>query len=152
MKYILLSFLLVTFGSGVIGQTSADVMSHSDYKLVHEAISDYVEALYEVDSSRIIKSVDPSLRKIGYWYNSDKDEYADNLEMSYEQLVSLAAKWNSDYDQVDDSSPKEITIFEINDKSASAKLTAMWGIDYFHLSKVNGTWKIMNVLWQSPPR
>ena len=75
-------------------------------------------------------------------YEQRKKEYADNLEMTFEQLVSLAANWNSDYDQANSNSPKDITIFEINDKSASAKLTAMWGIDYFHLSKVDGVWKI----------
>ena len=32
-----------------------------------------------------------------------------------------------------------------------ARLDAEWGIDFFHLAKVDGTWKIMNVIWQSYP-
>ena len=47
---------------------------------------------------------------------------------------------------------KEIEIYDVNTKTASAKLTAEWGVDYFHLSKVNDQWKIVNVIWQSMPK
>lgn len=122
-----------------------------DYKNVKAAILDYVEALYLVDSTRIEKSVDPKLRKVGYWYNPKEKKYRNNLEMSYNQLVRLAARWNSDGNQVDENSPKKIEIFDVNSKTASAKLTAAWGIDLFHLAKVNNQWKIVNVIWQSQP-
>jgi len=71
--------------------------------------------------------------------------------MTYQQLFDLAGKWNINKDKATDQSPKEITVFDINSKTASAKIIAVWGVDYFHLSKVNGTWKIRNVLWQSLP-
>ncbi len=125
--------------------------NQEDYNNVKGAILDYVEGLYLVDSTRIIKSVDPKLRKLGYYYNPDKKGYVDNLEMTHQQLVRLAARWNSDYDQADENSPKEIEIFDVNSKTASAKLTAEWGIDLFHLAKVNDQWKIVNVIWQSQP-
>ncbi len=37
------------------------------------------------------------------------------------------------------------------DQTASVKLIAEWGIDYMHLAKYDGRWKIVNVLWQSHP-
>lgn len=123
-----------------------------DYDNVKAAILDYVEGLYLVDSTRIDKSVDKKLRKIGYWYNPDKKQYLDNLEMTHTQLSNLASNWNKSRKRVDEDSPKEIEIFDINSKIASAKLTAEWGIDLFHLAKVNGQWKIMNVIWQSQPK
>ena len=122
-----------------------------DEKGVRGAIQDYVEGLYQVDSTRIERSVDSTLRKLGYWYNPKDSTYRDNLYMSYNSLVSLAARWNKDGSQVDENSPKTIEIYDINSKTASAKLTAEWGIDYFHLGKVNGQWKIFNVIWQSMP-
>ena len=125
--------------------------NQEDYKNVEAAILDYVNGLYLVDSTRIEKSVATSLRKIGFYYNAEKNEYVDNLEMTHAQLVRLAARWNSDYDQVDENSPKEIEIFDVNSKTASAKLTAEWGIDLFHLAKINDQWKIVNVIWQSQP-
>lgn len=122
-----------------------------DTKLVKAAILDYVEGLYLVDSTRIDRSVDKKLRKIGYWFQPDKKEYVDNLEMSYTQLSNLAANWNKNGNRVNEKSPKKIEIFDVNTKTASAKLTAEWGIDLFHLAKVNNRWKIVNVIWQSQP-
>lgn len=125
--------------------------NEADHKGVKAAIEDYVEGLYQVDSTRIERSVDSTLRKLGYWYNKKESAYRDNLPMSYDQLVRLAARWNKDGQSVNENSPKEIEIYDINSKTASAKLTAEWGIDYFHLGKVNGQWKIFNVIWQSMP-
>ena len=49
------------------------------------------------------------------------------------------------------STPKKITVFEVLDKIATAKVEAKWGIDYFHLAKINDKWMIVNVLWQDYP-
>ncbi|WP_296637581.1 hypothetical protein [Polaribacter sp.] len=81
--------------------------NQEDYGNVEAAILDYVEALYLVDSSRIIKSVDPKLRKVGYYYNPSKKAYVDNLEMTHKQLVRLAARWNSESNQANENSPKK---------------------------------------------
>ena len=121
-----------------------------DLKAVKAAILDYVEGLYEVDSTRIDKSVDVNLRKLGYYYGKDK-KWRDNLPMTQKQLSSLAARWNKKGDRVNDKTPKKIEIYDVSSKTATAKLTAAWGIDYFHLGKYNGQWKIINVIWQSIP-
>ncbi len=122
-----------------------------DEKLVKAAITDYVEGLYLADSKRIEKSVDPRVRRIGKRYNSKEKAYRDNLPMTYEQLVELASNWNKNGERADKNTVKKIEIYDVNTKTASAKLTAAWGVDYFHLSKVDNKWKIMNVIWQSIP-
>lgn len=153
--FLTLLFSILLFSSCITQKEEKKVSkkeyNKEEFKAVENAILDYVEALYLVDSTRIIKSVDPKLRKIGYWYNPKEKAYRDNLEMTHQQLVLLAARWNSDYDQADENSPKEIEIFDVNSKTASAKLTAVWGIDLFHLAKVDNQWKIVNVIWQSQP-
>ena len=50
------------------------------------------------------------------------------------------------------TAPKEIALLDVADQTASAKLTATWGIDYLHLAKFDGKWMITQVLWQSPPK
>jgi hypothetical protein len=154
---VLLAFIFVVCITSCEPQPKPDpkpdapTWNEEDHKGVKAAIADYVEGLYQVDSTRIERSVDSTLRKLGYWYNPKDSTYRDNLYMSYNSLVSLAARWNKDGSQVDENSPKKIEIYDINSKTASAKLTAAWGIDYFHLGKVNGQWKIFNVIWQSMP-
>jgi hypothetical protein len=128
------------------------IKDHPEYANVESAILDYVESLYEVDSTRVERSVDTTLRKVGYYFVEENKEYTGNLEMTFDQLSNLAANWNKEGDRVTPESPKEIQIFEINDKTAIGKLTAEWGIDYFQLAHLDGKWKIMNVIWQSAPR
>ena len=124
----------------------------AEYDNVKTAILDYVEGLYEVDSIRIERSVYPELRKVGYWFNKRDSVYVNNSVMTYNQLVSLSARWNKDGSRVTKDSPKDIVIYEIYDKTASARLVAEWGIDFFQLGKFDGKWQIVNVMWQSPPK
>ena len=47
----------------------------------------------------------------------------------------------------------DVTIFDIYQNAASAKIYASGWVDYLHLAKWNGRWVIVNVLWElHPPR
>jgi hypothetical protein len=70
--------------------------------------------------------------------------------MTFVQLVDLAKTYNKN-GQIPKNAPKEVIIYDVSDQTASAKVTASWGIDYLHLAKYEGRWKIINILWQSPP-
>jgi hypothetical protein len=69
--------------------------------------------------------------------------------MTFEQLVQLAASYSEDEGGAPADAPKKVEILDALDQTASAKLTADWGVDYFHLAKYDGKWKIVHVLWQS---
>ncbi|MEM9291757.1 MAG: nuclear transport factor 2 family protein [Acidobacteriota bacterium] len=120
-----------------------------DRAAVERAILDYIEAFYEVDPAKIERSVSPDLAKRGFF--RAKDGYRE-VTMNFEQAKEVAARFNANGNQADESSPKEITLFEVLDRTASAKLIASWGIDYVHLKKDgDGRWRIANVIWQSLP-
>lgn len=133
------------------GQTPVLTEYSEDYQGVKGAILDYVEGIYEVDPARIEKSVHPDLRKRGYWFYEKNKSYRDNLDMTFEELKEQAATWNKDGNSANKYSVKKIEIFDIHDKTASGKSVTEWGIDFFHLAKIDGKWVIMNVLWQSHP-
>ncbi len=116
---------------------------------VREAVLDYVEGVYEVDPSRIERSVHPDLAKHGFYRPEPGAPYK-KVPMSFDQLVNLAANYNKD-GRVPKDAPKEVILFEVLDKTASIKLIASWGIDYMHLVKEEGKWKIVYVLWQGHP-
>ena len=121
----------------------------NDRAAVRQAALDYVEALYEVDTSRVVRSVHPALTKYGY-YRAD-GTYRGGA-MTYDELKQLALRWNRDPRRVDpETAVKEVVVFDVLDKTASAKVVAHWGVDYMHLAKVDGRWLIRNILWQSPP-
>ena len=120
-----------------------------DREAVKQAVLDYVEALYEADSARIERSVHRELFKLGF--ERDKDGAYKPYRMTYQELYDLAARWNKT-GRIPKNSKKEIVVYDVADQTASAKLTAMWGIDYLHLAKFDGKWMITDILWQTPPR
>lgn len=138
---LILATLAVAFALAANGEAI------SDEAAVREAVLDYVEGIYEVEPSRIERSVHPELAKRGY---GRRDGVYCEIPMSYERLVKLAANYNTD-GEIPADAPKEVVIYEVLDKTASVKLIADWGIDYMHLAKYDGKWKIVNVLWQSHP-
>jgi hypothetical protein len=141
---------LIVVGLFMISVFSVNALAQAqdDRELVRQAVLDYVEAVYEVDPSRIERSVHPDLYKIGF--QRDKDGVYKPSRMTYQQLYDLAGSWNKN-GRVPKDSKKEIVVFEVVDQIATAKLTATWGIDYMHLAKYDGKWKITNILWQTPP-
>jgi len=146
MKNLILAVALVLASTTFIWTNSK---SPDEKEEVRQAVLDYVEGVYNVDPSRIERSVHPDLNKIGFFRLKDKEGYASG-KMTFAGLVQVAKNWNKE-GKVPADAHKEITIFDVQDQTASAKLIAQWGIDYFHLAKYDGKWKIINVLWQSHP-
>jgi hypothetical protein len=145
-KLGLLVFVIALLSSGSTGRSQ----SKDEREAVRQAVLDYVEGVYQVEPARIERSVHPDLSKRGYWRETGKESYT-NGKMTFAALVEVAKTWNKSGNRVTKDSPKEITIFDVQDQTASAKLVAAWGTDYFHLAKYEGKWMIVNVLWQSPP-
>ena len=139
----LAAFLLLLPLADAAAQTAADK------EAVRQAALDYVEGIYTVDTSRIERSVSKNLTKRGFWREPADTAYRPESVMTFEQLMKLTAAWNKDGKR--DTSIKEIVVLDVLDQTASAKIVAMWGIDYMHLAKYDGRWMIVNVLWQSPP-
>ncbi|MEX0289494.1 MAG: nuclear transport factor 2 family protein [Flavobacteriaceae bacterium] len=147
MKTLIL-FVAVVFclQLGTAQSTAEDITG------VKAACYDYINAFYKADTTFAYRSVHKSLRKTGFYFDEEKNTYSEQLEMPFDQLVSLAKRWNGTGKRADDSTPKSVEIFEVSDKTAMAKVTAVWGIDYISLMKIEDKWMIVNVLWQSPPK
>ena len=135
-----LVFALASSPSDVRAQVSAE------REAVRAAVLDYVEGVYEAAPARIERSVHPELAKRGFFVKKGETAYSPHT-MTYQQLVDLAKNFKGSKDAI-----KEVVIYDISDQTASAKLTAVWGIDYMHLAKYEGRWKIINILWQTPPK
>lgn len=129
--------------------TSLQAQSAADSAAVRDAALDYVNAIYNADTSLVYRSVRPELAKRGYFLPRNSTAYA-NEPMTFKELVDVARTWNAA--KKDTSTwPKEVRILDLLNQTASAKVTARWGVDYMHLAKYDGRWMIVNILWQSPP-
>jgi hypothetical protein len=46
--------------------------------------------------------------------------------------------------------PKRISVYELRDNVAAARLTAAWGVDLLHLAKEDGRWRIVGIVGTAP--
>jgi hypothetical protein len=122
-----------------------------DKSAVERAVLDYVEGIYDVKPELIERGVHPDLKKFGFWRPEKEDQFQPGSAMTFEQLKDLAAEYNQD-GRIKADAPKKVEVLDVMDKIASAKLTAQWGTDMFHLVKQDGKWRILQVVWQSPSK
>jgi hypothetical protein len=120
-----------------------------DVAAVERAAYDYIDAIYRSDPARIERSVHPGLAKVGYYTN--RQRAWEESPMTYAQLLEVARTWNRDGTTLRSDAPREVVIYEVLDRTASAKVIAQWGIDYLQLVKYDDGWKIRNILWQQHP-
>ena len=144
MKRVAMLAMAVT----LLGFTGhAQTRASDEKEAVAAAAMDYLVALYEAKPELIARSVHPDLAKRGYFRKKGETAFS-NATMSYQQLYDLAGTWNKDGKRPVATAPKDVVVFEVLNQTASAKVTALWGIDYMHLAKYDGKWKIVNILWQ----
>ncbi len=131
---------------GALAQTVADSAG------VRAAVLDYVEGFYQGDSTRLVRSVRPEVYKYGFWRHRDSTTYHGE-QMTWPEFHAYANRVKARGGRgAPPNAPKVVQIFDVQDQTASAKLTAWWGTDYLLLGKYDGRWMISHVLWQSPPR
>lgn len=118
---------------------------NNDYEAIRQAVLDYAEGVYETDTSKIERSVHPDLAKRGFFVHGNE---ATESTMTFAEFVEHTKTYNKN-GQFPPDAPKDITIYEVLDHTASTKLTAAWGIDYMHLAKYDERWVIVHVLWQT---
>jgi hypothetical protein len=128
----------------------AHTQTDADREAVKRAALDYVEGFYEGDSTKLARGIRPEVYKFGFWRPADKTTYSGS-RMTYDDMFAYARRVRENNRQAPASAPKDIVIYEVLDQTATAKLTASWGIDYLLLGKYDGKWMISHVIWQSPP-
>jgi hypothetical protein len=113
-------------------------------------VLDYVEGFYEGDTAKLTRALRPDLSKYGFWRDST-GKY-DGERMTFTEAIAYGKKVKAQNKPVNPSWPKDVVLYEVQDQTASAKVTAWWGTDYVLLGKFGGKWMITDVLWQGPLR
>jgi len=129
--------------------TPAVAQKPDDREAVRRAVLDYVDGFYVGDSTLHLRSVRPEVYKYGF--SRRPDSTYTGMQMTWQGFHNFANRVKASGRPAPADAPKIIEIFEVADQTASAKLTAWWGIDYLLLARFDGRWMITHVLWQSPP-
>jgi hypothetical protein len=123
--------------------------SAADSSGIRQAALDYIEGYYEGDGARMERALHPELAK--RIVRTNEQGRSQLQQMSAMSLV-LGTRAGGGKDIPVADRRKDVTIFDVYQNAASAKINASGWVDYLHLAKWNGRWVIVNVLWELHPR
>jgi hypothetical protein len=151
-KLAILSVLLIVFAAAASMPHATDYWRpQTDEEAIVQVARDYLEGFYDGSAERMTRALHPDLAK--------RDIVTDRASggqivrnMTAQQLIDVTGSgagsgWVARYGRQCD-----VTVLDIFHDVASVKVVAGGWIDYLHVAKVNGEWKIVNVLWALKPK
>jgi hypothetical protein len=148
-RTLLIGFVSVGLLIGGPGLLRAQ--SGADSAAIRRAALDYVEGFYEGDSTKHVRSIRPDVFKYGFWLPRDSTRYRGE-QMPWSEFLTYTRRMRARNATTPATAPKEISLLDVQDQTAAAKVTAFWGTDYLLMGKFDGRWMVSSVLWQSKPR
>jgi ketosteroid isomerase-like protein len=142
---------VLLFGLGALFLTPvATAQTRADSAAVRQAALDYIEGWYDGDAERMARAVHPELAK---------RIVVRNPRYTHEPLAGQGASVLTQNTAAGGGREtpaarrrKDVTILDIAwGRAASVKIVASDWVDYLHLARVDGAWKIINVLWEQTP-
>ncbi|MGB4844334.1 MAG: nuclear transport factor 2 family protein [Ferruginibacter sp.] len=122
--------------------------AQNDKEKIERACLDYLEGFYEGDTTKLIRSIDPSLFKFGYTRDKESGKYAPYGNMTWRQALDYAKRVYEKKSFAKPDAPKKVEVLDMMNSVAAAKVTAWWGTDYILLGKHDDKWVIREVLWE----
>jgi hypothetical protein len=118
----------------------------TDVDQVVAAATDYLTSFYsgsaEERAARIERVLHPLLAKRSPSHVQDDGTFH---EWTVPEMKTIAAG------SVDDPEkrPYSVRVLDVAGNMASVRTDAEWGVDYMHLAKIDGGWRVVNVLWDA---
>ncbi|GGH38782.1 nuclear transport factor 2 family protein [Mangrovimonas yunxiaonensis] len=127
--------------------TLAAIASKKDSTEIKRLSLGYLVALQDLKPNLMNEVLNDSLNKVTIgWDRTTKKEYARATTKA--QMIEYAATWNKSNTKFPFNPSNTITILDIYNRIATVKLVSDNWVEYLHLIKQDGTWSIVNLLWQ----
>ncbi|MEO5936866.1 MAG: nuclear transport factor 2 family protein [Terriglobales bacterium] len=121
-----------------------------DEAAIRKAALNYVEGWYEGNGDRMQAAVHPELAK--RIAKTDPATGKTTLEpLSADQLVQYTRQGGGKATPAD-KQVKDVKVLDVFENAATVRAEMASWVDYMHLAKVDGEWKIVNVLWATKPK
>jgi broad specificity phosphatase PhoE len=121
-----------------------------DKAAIETTLNNYIDAFYKGDTIKLKAAITPKLYKFGYKKDETSGEYNFYAQMNFKDAMAFVTKMKAEGRTRDENKIRKVEVLDIGNHIASAKVTAVWGIDYMLLSKDNGKWMIEQVIWEGP--
>ena len=123
----------------------ATAQTAADSAAIQSTALDYVEGWYEGDGDRMERALHPELSKRIVRASAGQSEL---VNMTAVQLID-ATRSGGGTNTPADARVNEIAILDIFGDVASVRADMSGWIDYMHMARWNGEWRIVNVLWET---
>lgn len=107
----------------------------------------YIKALRELNPELMKEVMHEKLAKRTQGYDR-KIRKEIPRETTYDQMIKFADGWNNAGDKFPEHPTEKAIILDAYHFMASVKLVSDNWVEYLHLIKLDGEWKIINMLWQ----
>jgi hypothetical protein len=135
--------LMLLLAPAAEGQTAADSAG------IREAAMNYIEGWYAGDGDRMARALHPELAK--RIVITDSTGRSRLGQMGAMTLIENTRNGGGKQTPAE-RQRKEFRILDIYHGAAVARVTASDWVDFLELAKWNGSWKIVNVLWELTPK
>lgn len=119
-------------------------VSKEDKAAIEQAAFDYVDGFYAGSVERLTKALHPNLRKVIVRKLNKEREILD-LDGAAHNLIEYVKTGMTR--RVEEMRNVKVTLLDVYKDIASVKIDSAMFIDYAHVARINGEWKIINVLW-----
>lgn len=135
--------------AAIASAVPAQAQTAADSAAIVATALDYIDGFYTSDAARMERAVHPDLAKRIVKDPAGPQSQLQN--MTAEQLVEVTGS-GAGGRIPEEARLEDVTILDIYNNMAAVRIDAGMWIDYLQLSRWNGEWKIINVLWELAPR
>jgi hypothetical protein len=131
-------------GTGLEAQTAADSAA------IRAAALDYAQGWYEGSAERMERALHPDLAKRIVMTNPGNSR--SRLDQMSALTLVQAVRNGGGRDTPAEQRQHDVRILDIFGNTASVRTEMDGWVDYMHMARWNGGWRIVNVLWEMKPR
>lgn len=132
----------------LVAPAAARAQTAADSAAVRRAALDYIEGWYGGDAARMQRAVHPDLAKRVVRTDPRGESW---LSATTADGLVHSTRLGQGKDVPPERQQKDATILTMDGDMASVRLVSTKLVDYMHLARWNGEWKIVNVLWDFRP-
>jgi hypothetical protein len=134
---------------GTIHAAPAPAQTAADSAAIVATALDYIDGFYSSDAARLERALHPELAKRIVGDPAGPESRLQNMTAA--QLVQATASGGA-AGIPEEARREDVSILDVYSNIASVRIDAGVWIDYLHVARWNGEWKIVNVLWEMAPR
>jgi hypothetical protein len=150
-KLAVFSAVLALVGTAFLSEgATEDNALQADREAIIQVAHDYIDGFYEGSTERMERALHPDLAKRDIV--TDRASGTQRVRnMTAQQLVDVTGSGMGQQIAERDGRQSDVTVLDIYHDVATVKVVAITWIDYLHVARVDGEWKIINVLWAWKP-